>query len=158
MKPLITIIALAALAAGAQAAGTVQVQFVQPEKFADIRDQAFSRERNLDMLKRLLESAAAPYVADGQTLKIDVLDVDLAGEPKPDARINDLRVLRGKADWPRIDLRYTLESPGQAARSGQASVKDMAYLQRGVGGLPVDEPLRYERRMLDEWFKAEFSR
>lgn len=158
MKQLFAVFALAAVAASVQAAGTVQVQFVQPEKFADVRDQAFSRERHLDMLKQLLERAAAPYVADGQTLKIDVLDVDLAGEPKRDARINDLRVLRGKADWPRIDLRYTLESPGQPARSGQASVKDMAYLQRGVGGLPVDEPLRYERRMIDEWFKAEFKK
>ena len=158
MKPLLTFFALAAIAASAHAAGTVQVQFIQPEKFADIRDQAFSRERNLETLKRHLEQAAAPYVADGQTLKIDVLDVDLAGEPKRDARINDLRVLRGKADWPRIDLRYTLESPGQPARSGQASVKDMAYLQRGVGSLPVDEPLRYERRMIDEWFKAEFKK
>ncbi len=158
MKQFFASLALAAFAAGAQAAGTVQVQFVQPEKFADIRDQAFSRERNLEMVKRLLERAAAPYVADGQTLKIDVLDIDLAGEPKPDARVNDVRVLRGKADWPRIDLRYTLESPGQPARSGQGSVKDMAYLQRGVGGLPVDEPLRYERRMMDEWFKAEFRK
>jgi len=158
MKQLFTTLALAALAAGAQAAGAVQVQFVQPEKFADIRDQAFSRERNLERLRQLFERAAAPYVADGQTLKIDVLDVDLAGEPKPGARINDLRVLRGKADWPRIDLRYTLETPGQPARSGQASVKDMAYLQRGVGGLPVDEALPYERRMIDEWFKTEFRK
>ena len=82
MKQLFAVFALAAVAASVRAAGTVQVQFVQPEKFADVRDQAFSWERNLDMLKRLLESAAAPYVADGQTLKIDVLDVDLAGEPK----------------------------------------------------------------------------
>jgi hypothetical protein len=158
MKQLFSSLALAACAASALASGKVQVQFVQPEKFADIRDQAFSRERHLEQLRQLLERAAAPYVADDQTLKIDVLDVDLAGEPKPDARIHDLRVLRGKADWPRIDLRYTLETPGRPARSGQASVKDMAYLQRGVGGLPVDEPLRYERRMIDEWFKAEFSK
>ena len=80
MKQFFASLALAAFAAGAQAAGTVQVQFVQPEKFADIRDQAFSRERNLEMVKRLLERAAAPYVADGQTLKIDVLDHVILGE------------------------------------------------------------------------------
>lgn len=158
MKPLLTFFALAAIAASAHAAGTVQVQFIQPEKFADIRDQAFSRERNLENLKRHLEQAAAPYVADGQTLRIDVLDVDLAGEPKPDARANGLRVLRGRADWPRIELRYTLESPGQPARSGKASIRDMAYLQHGPLAIPADEPLRYERRMLEEWFKKEFKR
>ena len=158
MKQLFALLALAAAAIGAHAAGTVQVQFVQPDKFADIRDQAFSRERNLEALKRHLEQAAAPYVSDGQTLKIEVLDVDLAGEPKPGARAGDVRVLRGKADWPRIDLRFTLESPGQPARSGEASIKDMAYLQHGPLGIPANEPLRYERRMLDEWFKTEFKR
>ena len=158
MKQSITLIALAALAAGAQAAGTVQVQFVQPEKFADVRDQAFSRERNLEALKQHLERAGARYLADGQTLKIDVLDVDLAGEPKPGARATDVRVLKGKADWPRIDLRYTLEAPGQPARSGQASIKDMSYLHHVASGVPATEPLRYERRMLDDWFKSEFSR
>jgi hypothetical protein len=136
----------------------VQVQFVQPEKFADVRDQAFSRERNLEALEQHLKRAAAPYLADGQTLKIDVLDVDLAGEPKPNARLNDVRVLKGRADWPRIALRWTLEAPGQAARSGQATIQDMAYLQRVAVGAYAHEPLRYERRMLDEWFKAEFSR
>jgi Protein of unknown function (DUF3016) len=136
----------------------VQVQFVQPEKFADIRDQAFSRERNLEALKQHLQHAAAPYVSDGQTLKIDVLDVDLAGEPKLDVRRNDVRVLKGKADWPRIDLRYTLEAPGQPARSGQASIRDMDYLQHASASRYATEPLRYERRMLDEWFRTEFSR
>lgn len=158
MKPLFTLIALAALAAGAQAAGTVQVRFMQPEKFIDVRDQAFSRERNLDVLKQHLEHAAAPYVADGHTLKIEVLDVDLAGEPKMNARINDLRVLKGRADWPRIDLRWTLEAPGQPARSGQASIRDMSYLHQVAAGRYADEPLRYERRMLDRWFRDEFSR
>lgn len=158
MKQHTTLIALATLAAGAQAAGTVQVQFVQPDQFVDVRDQAFSRERNLEALERHLKAAAAPYVADGQTLKIDVLDVDLAGEPRMDVRSNDLRVLKGKADWPRIDLRWSLEAPGQPARSGQASVKDMGYLQRVAVGTAADEPLRYERRMLDDWFRAEFSR
>lgn len=145
------------LATAAQAAGTVTVSFVKPETFTDVKDGALSKDRQLEALKRHLEQAAAPYVADGQTLKIEVLDVDLAGEIRPSARANDLRVLKGSADWPRIQLRYTLESPGQATRSGQARVQDMAYLMHGAT-LPNTEPLAYERRMLDEWFKAEFRK
>jgi hypothetical protein len=34
----------------------------------------------------------------------------------------------------------------------------MSYLHHVAVGVPATEPLRYERRMLDEWFKAEFSR
>jgi hypothetical protein len=144
-----------ACAGAAQAAGTVQVSFIQPEKFVDVRDAAFRAEDNLASLKQHLEQAAAPYVGDGQTLNIEVLDVDLAGEVRHGARPFDLRVLRGRADWPRIELRYSLQVPGQAARAGQARVQDMAYLQR-VAGLR-NEALYYERRMLDEWFKAEFG-
>jgi hypothetical protein len=150
-------VAAATLASVASAAGTVQVSFVQPERFADVRDAAFSRDANLDILKRHLEAAAAPYVADGATLKIDVLDVDLAGEPSHGPRTQDLRILRGRADWPRIQLRYSLEAPGQPARAREATVSDMAYLQH-IGSSMHGEALYYERRMLDEWFKAEFRK
>lgn len=145
------------LATAAQAAGTVTVNFVEPDKYSDVRDNFMSAEQHLQALKRHLEEAAAPYLADGQTLKIDVLDVDLAGETRWGARLNNPRVLKGRADWPRIELRYALEAPGQAARSGAARVQDMAYLNR-TAGLPLDYTLRYERRMLDEWFRAEFKK
>lgn len=150
-------VSTALLATAAQAAGSVQVTFVKPENFADVRDSFMSTERHLATLKRHFEAAAAPYVADGQTLKIEVLDVDLAGEPRHGARADNTRVLRGRADWPRIQLRYALEAPGQAARAGEARVQDMAYLER-FAGAPADTSLRYERRMLDEWFKAEFKK
>ena len=108
-------------------------------------------------LRQHLEQAAAPYVADGQTLKIDVLDVDLAGRVEPASRPDDVRVLRGEADWPRIHLRYTLDAGGRTLRQGDAWLADMAYLQR----LPPPDRglgLAYERRMIDEWFRAEFKR
>jgi hypothetical protein len=145
------------LATAAHAAGTVNVSFVQPQNFTDVKDRHLSPDRHLEALKRHLEQAAAPYVADGQTLKIEVLDVDLAGEVKPSARANDLRVLKGGADWPRIQLRYALESPGQATRSGEARMQDMAYLMHHAH-LSGGDALAYERRMLDDWFKAEFRK
>jgi hypothetical protein len=155
---LIASFALSLLALSAHAAGTVQVTFLQPERFSDVRDSFYSSERHLDLLKQHLQAAAAPYVADGQTLKIEVLDVDLAGELRPSARANNRRVLRGGADWPRIQLRYALEAPGQTLRSGEARVQDLAYLQRDLGGYRSREALYHERRMLDEWFEAEFRK
>jgi hypothetical protein len=140
----------------AQAAGTVQVRFVQPDKFSDVRDGHLRAEDNLQMLQRHLEEIGARYVTDGQTLKIEVLDVDLAGEVHRGGRLDDVRVLKGRADWPRIQLRYTLETPGAPARSREATVSDFAYLERTP--TQPNEPLAYERRMLDEWFRAEFKR
>jgi hypothetical protein len=143
------------VAGAAHAAGTVQISFDKPERFADIRDRMYSREHNLKALEQIITSAAKPYVADGQTLKIEVLDVDLAGEVRPGARAWDVRVLRGGADWPRITLRWSVE--GASPRSGEAVVQDMAYLQRIAPAL-ADTSLVYERRMLDEWFKQQFAK
>ena len=145
----------ALFAAAAQAAGVVKVSFVQPDQFTDVKDRLLSKERNLDLLKRHLEQAAAPYVADGQTLTVEVLDVDLAGDTRHSER-SDLRVLKGGADWPRIQLRYALESPGQPVRRGEARVQDMSYLVHRLSP-PNDGALAYERRMLDTWFRDEFA-
>lgn len=156
MRSILCSLILLAGVGAAHAAGTVQVTFVQPEKFADVRDSALRSEDHLANLKRHLEEIGARYTPDGQTLRVEVLDVDLAGEPKPGARPHDLRVLRGRADWPRVELRYTLEAPGAAPRTGRAVVADMAYLQRTPTRFTT-EPLPYERRMLEDWFRSEFK-
>jgi hypothetical protein len=160
MKALTVVFTLATLLAAtgaAHAAGAVQISFVKPENFADIRDRTYSREQNLKALEEVFTSAAQPYVADGQTLKIEVLDVDLAGEVRYGGRANDVRVLRGRADWPRIAFRWSVEGAGAAPRSGEAVVQDMAYLQR-IPPATSYTSLVYERRMLDEWFRLQFSK
>lgn len=144
-------------AATAQAAGTVTVAYIQPEKFADV---GHSRRDVDDALKELthhFEALAAKHLVDGQRLNIEVLDVDLAGEIRPTRRsMQDIRVLKGGADWPRIKLRYTLEAAGQAPRSAEQSIADMAYLQR-IAVANRGDALHYEKRMLDEWFGAQFG-
>ena len=141
----------------AQAAGTVTVSFVEPEKFADARDARLDSSDNLRVLAGHIESAASRYMADGQKLSVEVLDVDLAGEVRPSRRFHqDVRVLKGGADWPRVTLRYTLESPGQPVRRVEQTISDMAYLQRS-NGLAYRDALSHEKRMLDEWFKGQFA-
>lgn len=148
--------ALALACASAHAAGTVQVNLVNPDRFADFRDLNATVEQNAKALEQAIVDAASPYVADGQTLKIEVLDVDLAGEPKR-GRALDIRVLRGGTDWPSITLRWTLEAAGTAPRSGNAVVKDMNYLDRSPPSKP-SVSLAHERRMLADWFRVEFGK
>jgi Protein of unknown function (DUF3016) len=157
MKRLAVTAVAALLAVSAHAAGTVQCTFVNPEKFADVRDRTYSTEQNLKSLEQIVVNVAAPYVADGQTLKVEILDVDLAGEVRPGGRAYDVRVLRGRADWPRITLRWTLEGAGQAPKRGEAVVQDMSYLTR-IPPTTADTSLIYERRMLAEWFKEQFGK
>ncbi len=147
---------LALVALSAQAVGTVQVSFVQPEQFADAGDARRDVQGNLGVLARHLESLAARLGA-GQKLSIEVIDVDLAGELRPWRHAQqDLRVLRGAADIPRIRLRYSLEEAGRASRSGEHVVVDAGYLQR-FNRYPSGEALRYEKRMLDDWFSEQFA-
>jgi hypothetical protein len=157
MKPVLALLALWLGVGAVHAAGTVQVSFVNPENFFDMRDRAYTVEASVKALEKVLIDTATPYVADGQTLKVEVLDVDLAGETRSGASALDVRVLRGRADWPRITLRWSLEGGGAAARSGQAVVQDMSYLQRLPPTL-ADTHLVYEQRMLAEWFREQFGK
>lgn len=145
---------LSALAWPAHAAGTVEVAYIQPEKFVDFGFGNYERERNQASLNQSFQRLAR-QLPDGQTLKIEVLDVDLAGELKPGSA-RDVRIVRGSVDWPRIKLRYVLQAGSTTLKSGERDLADMNYLfsQRSItardGGLP------YEQRMIDRWFTETF--
>jgi hypothetical protein len=144
--------ALATTALGVPAsvtAGTVSVNWIEAEHFSDAGFGAFDRERNLKTLADYLQ-ALGMRLPDGQSLRLDVLDVDLAGR-EDWHRGQEVRVLRGRADWPRISLRWSLQEDTQPTRSGQIDLADMNYLYDG----PFErsgEALYYEKRMLLRWF------
>lgn len=145
---------LASLAPSAHAAGSVEVSFVKPETYADIGSSMLDRERHLAILARHLR-ALGDKLPDGQTLKIEVLDIDLAGEEIFNRHLHDVRVLRGRADWPRMALRYTLSAGGQTLKSGDEKLADMGYLMHSLHASRGDA-LAYELRMVDDWFGARF--
>jgi len=97
------------------------------------------------------------YLPAQQTLKIEVRDIDLAGELRPSRRHPpELRVARGGADWPRITLHYTLEADGKVLHSADETVQDMNYLHN-LPTYDTADPLRYEKHMLQQWFRERFS-
>jgi hypothetical protein len=143
--------ALFASAAGS-AGAAVTVTYVQPDRFSDVPFVTWERE---DMLKDLTEhfTKLGNSLPPGQDLRIDVLDVDLAGRAIPSARMGrDIRVMNGRADWPRIQLRFSLEQNGQVLKSGEAQLSDMNYQNHSVRYFD-SEPLRYEKQMIDDWFE-----
>jgi hypothetical protein len=151
------LLAAACLALGAglsaQAADKLDLQFVTPEKFSDIGDGSHDRERNLKSLSDYLQTLAA-QLPEGQALKLEVLDVNLAGETRPRGA-QDIRVLRGRADWPQMTLRYTLTQNGTTLKAGNAQLSDMGYLDHGLGygsGRGYGD-LPYDKRMLQDWFR-----
>ena len=137
------------------ASAAVTVTFVHPESYRDMPFSPIDREHILKDLGEYfvkLEKALPP----GQDLAIEVLDLDLAGRMLPSVRAGqDLRVLRGQADWPHMQLRYTLSANGTVISSGQDQLSDMAYMDR-INVYSSGDSLRYEKRMVDDWFKKKF--
>ncbi len=147
--------ALALLASTAAWAGA-EVRFDKPEQFTDVPLDQRQREDVLKDLKAHFEKLGQS-LKPGQTLKIDITDVDLAGREEPRMRgMNDLRVLNGRADWPRISLHYVLEQDGKVLSQGDAQLSDMSYMSR-INRYASDARLRYEKQMIDDWFAKTFG-
>ena len=134
----------------AHAAGTVEVRWIEPPRYADAGRSAADRERTLQALADHLQSRGA-WLPTGQTLRLEVTDVDLAGDIEPWGW-QELRVLRGRADWPRMTLRYALSAGGSTLKAADVQLSDMAYASRRH-----NQTLGAEQHMLDQWLRTEFT-
>ncbi len=147
---------MAAVFASAQTPGSLEVSFVDPTRFADAGTSPWERDTNLRTISEHLQQLGRQHLKPGQTLKIEVLDVDLAGHTRPTRHIADLRFSKGMADWPKISVRYVLQAGGAVQRSGEETIDHLGYLQRSADHYRF-EPLRHEKQMLERWFKARFG-
>jgi len=153
MQKIVLAAALSLLAAGAWA--QAEVSYVKPEEFSDMPFSINDRERVLKELSKHFTEMARQLPA-GQILKVEVLDVDLAGRVYPrHSYPDDIRIMRGGADWPTMHLRYTLEQDGKVLRSGEDHLSNMMYQDR-INRYSSGDPLRYEKQMMDDWFQKEF--
>lgn len=146
---------LLAAAAAAQAGGVVNVTFVEPDKYYDSGNNQFDKPINLKTIETFLQDLGKRYLADGQVLDIEVLNVDLAGYSRP-TRNGDLRIVRGGADWPNFQLRYKLSAGGQPVKQAEERVAEMNYTGK-IATYSARDPLKYEKQMLDAWFRDRFS-
>jgi hypothetical protein len=153
----IRFIAAVALAAAAPAfAGSVDVSFTDADHYLDAGNSPVQQQSYLNTLSGYLQSLGRRYLPAGQALKLEVLDVDLAGYSRPNSRGQDLRILRNGADWPRIVVRYTLQEQGRVLSQGEETIADMDYMHH-MADRSTDVPLGHEKHMLDEWFRARFA-
>lgn len=143
---------LLALAAGTVSAD-VTVNYIEQERFSDLPFTPWERDSVLKELTGHFAKLGAK-LPPGQNLRIDVQDVDLAGREYPGRGARDLRIVKNGAEWPRIDLHYTIESNGQVVRSGDAQLRDMSFMDR-INRSTGSDFLRYEKRMIDDWFYTE---
>jgi hypothetical protein len=143
--------ALSLLAAGS-ACAAVTVTFIDTDKYSDMPQFDGDKQRVLDALESHFKTLAGG-LPPGQDLKVEVLDVDLAGRIDPMRTTHDIRILRGQADWPKMKLRYSIEQQGKVIQSGSESISDMTYMDH-LNRYNNSDSLRYEKKMIDDWFKA----
>jgi hypothetical protein len=138
----------------------VQVTFTNPATYADAalhRDRGpTGRELALKTIGDQLERLGKRYLPSNQTLKIEVLDVDLAGELEWWHGPYDIRYLRDYT-WPSIKLRYTLEQDGQTIRTNEETVSDLSYQMNIIATSRSGEIMPHEKLMLARWFRARFA-
>jgi len=137
--------------ASAPAWAGVTVTHSDPERFTDASDRGSDPGRVMGELKQHLELLGERF-ARGKNIAIQVLDVDRAGRAHMGP--NDMRVMTGRSDFPCVELSAGLEG----AAATKERVCDMDYLRRLPPPYNADEPLTFEKRMLEEWFKQRFGR
>lgn len=159
---------LFALAAVAHAGVTppperIQVIWAPTEKLSEVRDNQMQRGwlRPEDWMKSLgddLRKHADRVLPPGQQLEVTINDIKLAGAFEPWRRVEqqDIRILKDIYP-PRVELHFKLVgSDGRTLREGDKKLVDGAYLQHSVAANSTD-PLRYDKRLLDDWVSREFG-
>lgn len=149
--------------AAARESARVQVDWTDPRNFADVRENpagsqaARNPEEWVQALARWLQSRADSYVPPGDRLEVTFTDIRRAGtyEPWRGPQWMDVRIIKDIYP-PRIDLRFRLtDARGATVAEGERTLRDTAFLQRNV--LDTTDPLRFEKRLLDDWLRKEFA-
>lgn len=139
----------------AASAGTVDVLFVNTSSYWDAGNTTWDESANLKELGIHLRKLAERGLPADHLLKVEVLQVDLAGTVNPFLGAVPMRIITGGADFPKLQLRYSLSAGGKPVTSGEDWVVDMDYTH-GLANRGDSASLFYEKRMLNSWFKKRF--
>ena len=156
-------LASAAHAEAPRADSRVEIDWTPPADFSEAKMYQGtglgrqSPDEWLGDLARHLRYRAERLLPEADHLKVTFTNVQLAGmyEPWRGPRWDDVRVIKDIYP-PRIDLTFTLtDASGTLVKEGERKLRDPAFLQRGT--LNATDPLRFEKRMLDDWLRSEFG-
>ncbi|MDF2177907.1 DUF3016 domain-containing protein [Aliiglaciecola sp. CAU 1673] len=147
-----------------QTVSRVEINWIEPEKFTDVRPSNESRqrfrERTFEDIKKYMEKLMGS-LPEGQKLLMNVTDLDLAGQVWPGSFVglnsaSDVRLIK-RIDIPRMRFDYKLlDNSGNIIKEETVDLKDMSF-QDKHNPLFDSESLRYEKNMLREWFQETFE-
>ena len=139
-------------------AATVEVTWTDYEKYRDIHPgdgnrKAFREDTFYNFEKHFTKLAG--NLPEGQILKIDVTDVDLAGDTHAGG-INGYRIVK-ETYPPRMNFSYQLlNADGSEVTAAEVKLRDLNFMQ-GSRLKYRNDALSYEQKMLDDWFFKAFK-
>jgi hypothetical protein len=132
----------------------VSVRSEDPDRFTDIADRNTDPRNAMEDIAQHLQALGQRFLAADADLTIRVLDVNRAGLPQRSLP-TELRIVNG-GDLPCIDLEWSLKTGAGASLLRRERVCDPEFLRPVRMGYSEHDPLVYEKRMLEEWFRARF--
>jgi hypothetical protein len=155
------------------ATGAVSVEWIEPEKYRDVRHPNVSKTKYRERVFAKLEahfSELAEELPEGYQLALKVTNLDMAGEVqtatqagiigmqnRASAGFQEYRIMR-QIDIPRMTFSYELKnSEGEVVQAEEeVKLKDTGFLNRATTRFR-NRPLHYEKTMVSRWFKKTFS-
>jgi len=140
----------------------VQVSWTDPAQFSEIRQSTnrFEAQRGnwVEQLATYVQTSAGKQLQPGQRLEVTLTDIKRAGDYEPwhGPRADGIRIMRDIYP-PRITLQYTLkDATGRIVDEGEAKLSDSGYLHN-IGLRSDSDPLRFEKRLIDDWVKRQLT-
>jgi len=140
-------------------AATSEVKWTNPEDYRDIHPGDSHRKHFRERTFRTLErhfSKLAEKLPEGQILKIDVTNIDLAGDVNYGG-LKRFRIIK-EIYFPKMSFAYqVLDMNNAEISANEVNLKNMNFMMN-TGLRYRNKSLGYELKMLDDWFKETFEK
>lgn len=137
---------------------SVEIKFTDPDKYVDIRsgeknDSSF-RENVFYNIEKQLKKLAKNLPED-QLLKLEVTDIDLAGDTLIGG-INRIRIVKQMYP-PRIKFNYQLvEKDKSIIAQGEENIRNTSFMTN-QGLRYKSDAFGFEKQLLENWFDKTFQ-
>lgn len=139
-------------------AATAEITWTDPDKYRDIDPGDHNRKHFIENTFSNLEkhfTKLAEKLPKEQVLKINVTDLDLAGDTHAGG-IKRIRIVK-EIYFPRMNFSYQLvNADGSEIVADKVVLKNMSFMMSNTLRYR-NESLGYEKSMLDDWFKNVFK-
>ena len=135
---------------------TVDVKYTEPEKFIDFASTLSSKQNYKRLISEFsyqLNRLSRRVLKDGQQLKVNFLDIDMAGRISPNTY--DLRSVKIDTDRSVLNFDFILvDKKGQEIASGheKLTTHSLRFINNRANWFNESQ-FKYELAMFDKWLK-----